>query len=222
MNTWDIVPAEDGAVGIAAAAREALALVSRFRAALNGLDRVQPIWELSEMLPSAGRSVIQVRVTPAFFADFFNSSSGYRGMFRRGPRVGSATNAALVDAVQSMLSTVLSETVDAHLVAGGMSRFEWIGRKEIPRSTFLRSLDPSLAKVWYSTTEVCASGEIRQLPSGIEGGIDVGLLHEWAEIRQDKENCVIEVKGAFVGSCGLFQTKDPEERARELSAKGQA
>jgi len=223
MNTWHIAPTEDDAVGIAATAREIMAVVSGFRAALDRVDRIEPIWELSEKPSSVGRSVIQVRVTPEFFADFFNSSTGYRGMFRRGPRIGNATNAALVDVVRSRLSTALADTVDALLVRGGMQQPELDGRRAIPRSTFMRSLDPSLAKLWYCTAEVHASGGIRILPSGIESGaIDVGLPDKWAAIRLDDGDCIIEMKGAFVGSCGLFQIKDPEERARVLSTKGQA
>ena len=222
MNTWDVAPTEDDAVGIAAAAREIMALVSGFRAALDRVDCIEPIWELSENLPSVGRSVVQVRVTPEFFADFFNSSTGYRGMFRRGPRIGNATNAALVDVVRSTLSTVLADTVDACLVRGG-TQLELIGRTGIPRSTFLRSFDPSLAKLWYCTAEVSASDGIRFLPFGIESGaIDLGLSEKWAAIRLDDGDCIIEVKGAFVWSCGLFQIKDPEVRARDLSMKGEA
>ena len=222
MSTWDIAPTEDDAVGIAAAASEIMALASGFRAALDRVDRIEPIWELSEQLPTVGRSVIQVRVTPEFFADFFNSASGYRGMFRRGPRTGSATNAALVDVHRSTLSTVLADTVDACLVRGG-TQLELMGRTAIPRSTFLRSFDPSLAKLWYCTAEVSASDGIRFLPFGIESGaIDVGLTEKWAAIRQGKIDCFIEAKGAFIAPYGLFQFKDPEVRAQELSVKGQA
>jgi hypothetical protein len=87
----------------------------------------------------------------------------------------------------------------------------------------LRSLDPSLAKVWYSTSEIGPTGEIRLLSTGMsDRKIDVGLPNHWVEICQDSNDCIIEVKGAFVGSCGLFQIKDPELRARTLSNKGEA
>ena len=186
MNTWDIATAADDVIGIADAALQISALVSRMRTALEQAGSIEPIWELTERLPSVGRSVVQVRVSPELFETFFNSSTGYRAMFRRGPRIGCATNAALIDAVQSTLSTSLPEAVDAHLIKAGSDRPECIGRTAIPRSTFLRSLDPSLAKVWYSTAEVGAKGAVRLLPSGVSGGkIDVGHPYHWAEIRQD-------------------------------------
>lgn len=223
MNTWDITTTADEFFGIADVAREVSALVSNLCAALEQVVGIQPIWELSDQLPSVGRSLVQVRVTPELFETFFNSPIGYRAMFRRGPRTGSATNAALVDAVQSRLLAVLPETVDAHLIRNGSDGPERIGRTAIPRATFLRSLDPSLAKVWYSTAEVGLNGEIRRLPFGLsDAKIDVGLSYQWTEIRQDAQDCIIEVKGAFVGSCGLFQGKDPELRARTLWMKGQA
>ena len=220
MNTWDIATTTDSVLGIADVAREISALVSRFCAVLERAGTIEPIWELSKGFPSVGRSVVQVRVSPELFETFFNSSIGYRAMFRRGPRIGSATNAALVNAVQSTLLTALPETVDAHLTKVGP---EWIGRTAIPRATFLRSLDPSLAKVWYSTAQIGSKGGIRPLPFGVsDGKIDVGLPDHWAEIRQDAQDCIIEVKGAFVGSCGLFQFKDPELRAHTLWSRGEA
>jgi hypothetical protein len=220
MNTWGITTSADEVLGITDVAPAISALVSRLCVALGQVDPVEPIWELSERFASVGRSVVQVRVSQELFETFFNSSNGYRAMYRRGPRIGNATNAALVAAVQSMLSTSLSETVDAHVIKVGP---EWVGHTAIQRSTFLRSLDPSLAKVWYSTAEIRPTGEIRLLPTGIsDRKIDVGLACHWAEIRQDASDCIIEVKGAFVGSCGLFQHKDPELRARTLSSKGEA
>lgn len=223
MNTWDIRTVTDDVLGIADVAQDVAALVSSLCTALEQTAGIQPIWELSDQLPSVGRSVVQVRVTPKLFETFFNSSIGYRAMFRRGPRIGSTTNAALVDAVQSRLRASLPETVDAHLIKNGSDGPEWIGPTAIPRTTFLRSLDPSLAKVWYSTAEIGPNGEIRRLPFGVsDAKINVGPSCQWTEIRQDAQDCIIELKGAFVGSCALFQFKDPELRARTLWMKGEA
>jgi hypothetical protein len=223
MNVWDIRTLADGVLGISDVADEISALVSSISVVLEQVGNIDPIWELSDRFPLVGRSVVQLRVSPELFEAFFNSSAGYRAMFRRGRRIGSLANAALVDAVQSRLAASLPEVVDAHHIKAGLNGPDWIRRAAIPKPTFLRSLDPSLAKVWYSTAEVQSNGEIRRLPFGVsDGKIDVGLSNHWAEIRQDAEDCIIEVKGAFVGSCGLFQIKDPELRARTLSEKGEA
>ena len=61
------------------------------------------------------------------------------------------------------------------------------------------------------------------MPTGMsDGKIDVGLAYDWAEIRQNPDDCILEAKGAFIGPDGLFQHKDPELRAHTLFRKGQA
>ena len=196
------------------------ALVSRVSLALREAESLDPIWELSEKWPSVGRAVVQFSVSSELFEAFFNSATGYRAMFRCGPRIGNATNAALVASLNTLLSSALPETVTAHLIEFGP---KWKGRTTVPRSQFLRSLDPSLAKIWYSTADVRPNGEIRLMPTGVsDGTIDVGLEHDWVEIRQNPADCILEAKGAFVGPYGLFQVKDPELRARTLFSKGQA
>ena len=128
MNTWSITTSPDEVLGIAAVAREISALVSGLSAALEQANAIEPIWELSEQFPSVGRSVVQVHVEPEFFATFFNSSVGYRAMFRRGPRIGSATNAALVSTVRSALMVRLPETANAHVIRTGP---EWVRREAV-------------------------------------------------------------------------------------------
>ncbi len=220
MNTWSVTTSADEVNGIAENAAAISTLVSHVSLALKEAESLSRIWEVSEKWPSVGRAIVQFRVSTQLFEAFFNSAIGYRAMFRRGPRIGSATNAALVASLDELLSGSLPEAVTAHLVEIGP---KWIGRTTVPKSEFLRSLDPSLAKVWYSTAEVRPNGEIRLMPTGVsDRKIDVGLEYDWAEIRQNPEDCVLEAKGAFVGPCGLFQLKDPELRARTLSSKGQA
>lgn len=220
MNTWSVTTSADEVAGIAENAAAISALVSDVSQAFKDAEPVNPIWEVSEKCPSVGRSVVQFRVSPELFEAFFNSSIGYRAMFRRGPRIGSASNAALVASVKELLSGSLPETVTAHLIEFGP---KWNGRTPVAKAEFLRSLDPSLAKLWYSTAEVRPDGAIRFMPTGVsDGKINVGLAHDWAEIHQDPEDCILEAKGAFVGPCGLFQLKDPELRARTLFSKGQA
>lgn len=220
MNSWGITTSADEVIGIAESAVAISALVSRVTLALKEAEPVDPIWEISDKSASVGRAVVQFHVGSDLFEAFFNSPTGYRAMFRRGPRIGSATNAALVASLNELLAGTLPETVTAHVIEFGL---KWKGPKTVPRSEFLRSLDPSLAKVWYSTAEIRSTGEIRLMPTGVsEGKIDVGLAYEWAEIRQNPDDCILEAKGAFVGPCGLFQHKDPELRARTPFSRGQA
>ena len=222
MDTWHITANRDEVFGIADVAEEISSLATELRSALEMGNRSAPVWELWDQSPSVGRAVIQVPVAPEFFERFFNSPNGYRAMFRRGRRTGGAANAALIDMVISVLSGTLPKSIDALLVRKVGDTLQLAGRQNILRSIFLRSLDPSLAKIWYATQEI-SSENIRWLSSGVsDRKIDVGLEHSWSKIQQDSGDCVIEVKGAFVGSCGLFQVKDPELRATGLSTTGAA
>jgi hypothetical protein len=221
MNTWNINPIRDDTAELGQVATEITALASGLRTSVEHLDRIQFVWELFDQQPSVGRSVVQVHVSSTFFETFFNSPVGYRAMFRRGPYIGSATNGALLREVLSVLSPRLPESLNVPVIKNPGP--EWVEHYRLARSEFLRSLDPCLAKLWYSTAEIRADGTIRSLPYGvIDGKIDVGLSYHWAEIRQNEQDCIIEIKGAFIGPYGLFQVKDPEERARKLFEKGEA
>jgi hypothetical protein len=222
VDTWHIETTRDDVFGIARVAEEISSLVTQLRSALEVVERRTIVWELWDTSQSVGRAVVQLRVDADIFEQFFNSSDGYRAMFRRGRRIGSAANATLIDVAISVLGGTLPESIDALLVRKTGDSLQLAGRQHIVRPTFLRSLDPSLAKVWYATEEI-SSKEIRWLSSGVSNGkIDVGLEHSWSKIQQDPGNHVIELKGAFVGSCGLFQVKDPESRASGLSTRGAA
>lgn len=222
MDTWHIVSTGDDAFGIAEVAEQIQSLVSGLRSALEQPDGSVLVWELQENSQSVGRASVQVCAGLNFFELFFNSCDGYRGMFRRGRRIGSAANAALIDAVVSVLSHRLPESVETVLIKKIGDTLQLAGRETIDRSQFLRSLDPSLAKVWYATAEI-SFANIRPLSFGLsEGKIDVGLDYQWKRIEQDPGDCIIEIKGAFVGACGLFQLKDPEVRATGLWRTGGA
>jgi len=222
MDTWRIFTARNDAFGIAEVANEIVSLANRLLSYFERAHTWVPAWELLKSSESLGRAVVQIPVGAEFFEEFFNSAVGYRAMFRRGPRIGSAANATLIDIVRSRLDGTMAESFQANLIRISANIPQFVGHRNVARSTFLRSLDPSLAKIWYATSEICSS-RVRQLSFGIsESKIDVGLEHPWRKIQQDPGDCIIEVKGAFVGSCGLSQVKDPELRAIGLSTTGGA
>jgi hypothetical protein len=222
MNKWHIASSRDDAFGIAEAAKQIAMLVGQLHSALGTLGSAVLVWELEENSRSVGRAAIQAHVDHDFFEQFFNSSDGYRAMFRRGRRIGCAVNAALIDLVASVLRHNLPESVASMLVEKTGDTLRVVGRKAIERRVFLRSLDPSLAKIWFATAELSFEGP-RQLSFGVgDATIDVGLEYRWKKIEQDPGNCIIEIKGAFVGPSGLYQKKDPEERAAGLSTTGGA
>lgn len=220
MADWHIANTQDNAQGLACIASDVAILANSLHTAFQRSGCFEPIWEVLEADESIGRSVLQFHVSSTLFDKFFNSPLGYRGFFRQGPWLGSAVNALIVAEIKSALLPRLSERVVAHVLKVGP---KLAGCITLERSCFLRSLDPSLSKIWYSTAVVNSTGSLRLLPSGVSGEkLNVGLQEQWMKVCQDPTDCVIEVKGAFVGACGLFQVKDPEVRARTLSERGEA
>lgn len=223
MSSWNVVRATSEVHCIGEVADAISALATRCSDSLRDAETLVPVWELSKGSPAIGRAVVQIRVSEEFFDSFFNSPLGYRAMFRRGPRVGCAANSTIVASVRDFLSQALTGAVDAYVITFAQDSIECRGQKTIDRSEYLRSFDPGLAKIWYGTSEIEAGGRVRSLSLGVSADkINVGLSHPWAAIRQDAMSCLLEVKGAFLGSLGLFQLKDPDLRARTLSEKGEA
>ena len=221
MTDWNIDEVQDNIDGISLVARDIVNLVSSLCAEFEEAEYFLPVWELLEDDNSAGRSVVQFRVSSTLFNTFFNSDIGYRAMFRRGPWIGSSVNAAIVAGIKTILSQKLPKSVNAHVLKWGP---ELAGHMSLNSSQFLRSLDFCLSKVWYCTAEVVPEGKLRNLPSGVSNTetITVGFQYPWKKIEQDQGDCIIEIKGAFLGKCGLFQVKDPELRAQRLSERGEA
>lgn len=220
MLEWTISSVRDDSLGLTNVAEEIASLVSSMCTAFQQSACIEPIWELFTCDESVGRVVVQFPVSAELFDSFFNGHFGYRGFFRQGPWTGTVVNSLIISEIKSALAPKLSETVQAHVLKAG-PRLD--GKVTLERSTLLRSLDPNLAKVWYSTAVVTSAGELRLLPSGVSAEkINVGLREPWMKIIQEPGDCVIEVKGAFVGMNGLFQVKDPEKRARSLSEHGEA
>ena len=220
MNDWNIGEVQDNIDGLALVSRDIVNLVSSLCAEFEESEYIL-VWELLEDNDSVGRSVVQFHVSSPLFYTFFNLDVGYRAMFRRGPWIGSSVNSAIVVGIKTILSKKLSNSVNAYVLKWGSDRAT---RKTLDSSQFLRSLDFCLSKVWYCTVEIDHEGKLQNLPTGVSGKnkIKVGLEDPWKKIEQDTRDCIIEIKGAFLGERGLFQIKDPELRARKLSEKGEA
>ena len=52
--------------------------------------------------------------------------------------------------------------------------------------------------------------------------INVGSGHDWASISRDDADAWLEIKGAFGGTGGYYQPKNPRERASCLHHRGEA
>lgn len=178
------------------------------------------LWEQSDLQPDFSRGVVQFRVSPATFDEFFNSPTGYRGMFFQSAYLGTCTNAAIIIGVADSLRRVLPSTVVARVVLPG---FVPAGQVDMEKARFLESLEPWLAKIWMCTVPITCSGERRPVPLGVgHEHIEVGHERSWVAICREPEDCFLEVKGAFVASFGLFQPKSISERGSRLESYGEA
>ena len=217
---WKLQDVGDEAAGLAQVAGSIDSLVSSLCAAFEAAQSFEPAWELLEADDAVGRSVVQFKVAPNLFDLVFNEPLGYRGMYRRGPWTGASVNSLMVAKLKAGVAAKVPKVLDLQVLRSGPSLD---GRKDIDQATFLRSLDPALSKVWYCTAEIRPNEELRLLPSGVSATkLEVGRPNPWAVLRQSPDDCIIEVKGAFVGPHGLFQVKDPERRGAVLSERGEA
>lgn len=179
---------------------------------------IEVLWERSDLASGASRAAIQFKVSPELFDEFFNSPAGYRGMFRQDTYVGTCSNAVIIDVISGALANLLPEKFNAHDIGG---EFVPSGRVSIEKTVFLRSLEPWLAKIWMCTVAILANGERRSLSLGVgHERIDVGLQHNWPAVCREPEDCILEVKGAFVASFGLFQSKSISERGKSIGISG--
>jgi hypothetical protein len=65
---------------------------------------------------------------------------------------------------------------------------------------------------------------VEVLPTGVVGEPRIGLAggDSWVAFYREDASAWLDVKGAFLGRAGPYQTKDPIARARKLQAKGEA
>lgn len=220
ITRWEIGKFTDDAVGFSGLADRAAELVRTIVSAYLEAPRQEILWEILRDAESIGRAVVQFPVSAAVFDEVFNSVSGYRAMYRAGPWIGSCTNSLIAKSIVELLSKAHPTVVPAWELRWGP---EVTHQVEITAADFLRSIDPALSKLWYSTALVSHAGELRTLPSGIsDRKIDVGLERAWVAVEQAPEDCFLELKGAFLGHAGLFQPKAPETRAIGLARYGSA
>jgi hypothetical protein len=120
---------------------------------------------------------------------------------------------------RSVVSVLPSEVSTRRL----MGDFEDCGSFIVPRERLRISLDPDLSKIWFCGRRMTHNGEVVQLPSGATGPrlrLDDGTT--WAALAREDSDAWLELKGAFVGSDGPYQPKDPVARAKKLQHSGEA
>jgi len=176
--------------------------------------------EQSKSDPAHLRVVLQFHVGSELSDLFFNARTGYRAQFRIDWRMGLQYNADLIDAFRNQIVSLPRSELSARLLT---SEFEDCGPHNISWAEVLDSLDRYLSKVWFCARLIGGDGQVTQLPSGVTGPrlrLDDGTT--WVALSRDDADAWLDVKGGFVGSDGLYQPKDPIDRAKRLEATGEA
>jgi hypothetical protein len=164
------------------------------------------------------RAVIQFRVPTQVFDWFFNGRSGYRAHFRAHPDCGLSFNSNLLECVRLRLGEILSLTISSRRLN---ARFEDCGPVIVAKSFILSSIAPSLAKVWFCSKLIGHDGVVRELKLGVTGHkLLLDGSTEWVAPFRDTSDTWLEIKGAFLGSEGPYQPKNPTDRAHELHKTG--
>jgi hypothetical protein len=167
------------------------------------------------------RSILQIRVGTCLFDWFFNARTGYRAHFKKSPETGLKFNDAIVQMTVSTINAKASQTLDITLID---VNYKIIGTSKIPCEQFLLSFVPTLSKIWLCALLI-EPKQIKQLPLGATGPkIRVSFPDNyWLAFYQESDaDAWLELKGAFCGTCGLYQPKDPICRAKTIHQKGTA
>lgn len=197
----------------------AAAVLAAFKATLE-TGKVRVGMEQSDSNPNDRRVTLQFHVGEVLSDWFFNANTGYRAEFRRSWRRGLEYNCGIVTQVRTLVANSPSATLPARLLT---HKFEDCGSFVVTREQICASLVPDMSKVWFCARLISGDGRVAQLPSGVVG--PRLLLDEhitWAAIAREDEFAWLDIKGAFIGTCGPYQPKDPIDRAKRLETSGEA
>jgi hypothetical protein len=166
------------------------------------------------------RAVLQFAVAQQLFDCFFNAHTGYRGQFRLGWANGLARNEALIEQLRVPLASAATLGIAARRLS---STFEDRGPEPTSITRVLESLDPYLSKVWFCKRLLHHDGQVTALRVELSGPrLPFDDYDSWASVIADEGDCWLDVKGAFLGSSGLYQLKDPAKRAKDMQRDGTA
>lgn len=194
-------------------------ILVRFKEALS-TGQVRTGMEMSATNMADLRPTLQFHVGETLFDQFFNAITGYRAQFRLNWQQGLAFNRNFVDQIRCAVAAHAPNLIIARLLS---SEFNDAGPLEIPRDKLWASLDPDLSKIWCCSRLITSDGHVIQLPSGLTGPrLLLSDNSTWACIARNEPDAWLDVKGAFLGTHGLYQPKNPIERAKILAISGEA
>lgn len=166
------------------------------------------------------RLTLQFHIGETLSDQFFNSTTGYRAQFRIDWQRGLNYNRTIIRQLRLAVVTLMPSTFSARCLT---HTFDDRGPMTMTRDQACASLDTELSKVWFCGRLILGDGRVQQLRVGITSPrLRLPDGHTWAAIARDDQDAWLDVKGAFVGATGLYQLKDPIERAKRLAATGEA
>lgn len=166
------------------------------------------------------RTVLQFPIGETLYDQFFNAITGYRAQFRRSWQTGLSYNRNIITMLRDRIALTGPTEISARLLS---PKFEDLGVVKVSREQICVSLEPDLSKVWFCGLLIAVGGKIVQLPSGATGPrLQLDEQTTWAALARDGQDAWLDVKGAFVGSDGPYQPKDPIARAKKLAESGEA
>lgn len=226
-RTWDVSEIangdpERGALLLQSPSASALRdlLVEALKAALvRGTVRLAA--EQSSANSHEVRAVAQFWVGSKLFDWFFNCENGYRAQYRAAPEIGLRFNDTIIAEARQLFLGLLPPVTTVRILTSG---FEDAGEEKVATRAWSESLRPGLSKLWMCGVLIQTDGsQPTSLPTGLDGArIGVGLAYEWASISRIEADAWLEIKGAFGGSGGYYQPKDPKQRADCLHLRGEA
>jgi hypothetical protein len=159
--------------------------------------------------------VVQFPIGEELFDLFFNARTGYRAQFRYGWENGAAENAHLV----TVLRTEIEACRQVQFSCRRLSQsFDDVGAMTAALQDIVKSLDPTLSKVWVCDRLIRKGGGLQDLNvSRSEPDLVFNNKCEpWRSLCADESNAWLDLKGAFMGDAGLYQLKDPAVRAARI------
>jgi hypothetical protein len=177
--------------------------------------------ERSSRSPRELRAVAQFWVGSKIFDWFFNCANGYRAQYRADPEIGLRYNDGIINDARQTFLDLLGPVIAVRMLTPA---FEDAGMQNVATREWSKSLQPVLSKVWMCGVLIQTDGsQPTSLPAGLDGAhINVGSGHDWASISRDDADAWLEIKGAFGGTGGYYQPKNPRERASCLHHRGEA
>jgi hypothetical protein len=197
----------------------AAAILAAFKTALR-TGGIRIGMEQSCSNPKDLRVILQFHIGEALSDCFFNSNTGYRAEFSRGWRRGLDYNCGIITQIHALVEKSSLTTHQARLLT---HKFKDCGSLAVTSEQICTSLVPNLSKVWFCARLISEEGHVTELMSGVVGPrLRLDEARVWAAITRDDESSWLDVKGAFIGSHGLYQRKDPIDRAKMLEETGEA